>query len=278
MKPELPYITVFPCQGNVFIELAELVSASRSNISRCSFQFPPHCSKTCIKCEAVNGRFCHQALCCIDTTAKPLFIPSVFVHTFSVCFSVNARSGLAVSKKEMLWWCVLIFTHGGLFHFSGKKNKKLNESNCKAFPRTPQWNFQCSLRKYYQRVNNTALNLGVSCCLVTTQVCAAFCFALVVSNSTRGEAIMPVPPRVSDAVVVYRSKFVFAACMWERSHVRASSLFLPSVECVYGGLVSVCLASQLSLHTNAASGCGILDDRKQIQLVPDEWHFISAWW
>lgn len=43
-------------------------------------------------------------------------------------------------------------------------------------------------------------------------------------------------------------------------------MFLPPGECVYGGgrLVFVCLASQLSLHT--LGGCGVLDDRKQIQL------------
>lgn len=48
--------------------------------------------------------------------------------------------------------------------------------------------------------------------------------------------------------------------------MRASSIFLPPGKCVYGGLVSDCLALQLSLHT--AGGCGILDDRKQIQIFP----------
>lgn len=40
-------------------------------------------------------------------------------------------------------------------------------------------------------------------------------------------------------------------------------MFLPSGECVYGGLVSVCLTLQSCHCTQWACGCGVPDDRKQ---------------
>lgn len=102
------------------------------------------------------------------------------------------------------------------------------------------WKFKFVLWEYYYSEWTTKpAKCVVSCCLVTSKACSALI------------------PRV----VKYLSASV-CLCVWEENHVRASSLFLPSGECVDGRLVSVCLALQLSLHTQWVGVASLMIENK----------------